>query len=306
VTKKNISILDKNEFNFIIQEGEGYFIEFKENVDKSLSKEIAAFANASGGRIFIGINDSNEPVGISITNKIKSNIQDIAQNIQPPVNIKLNTYSNKIIIVEVEEGKNKPYQTSEGFFIRMGANSQKMQRDQIVEFLQHEGKIKFDELIHKEFNFEKYYDPDKLNQFLRLAGISKNMRDIDILENLGVVKNGSMKNAGVLFFSDNIELLCEQSIITCAVFDGIERIKILNRKDFKRDIISNIEDVLHFVKQAIKVEYIMTGEAQRKEIYEFPPEALREAIVNAVAHRDYFFDGAHTTVDIFDDRIEIR
>ncbi len=187
---KKISLINKDEFDFILQEGEGYLIEFKEKVDKSLSKEITAFANASGGRIFIGVNDNNELIGISITNKIKSNIQDIAQNIQPTPEIKLAAYKN-ILIVEIEEGKNKPYQTSEGFFIRMGANSQKMQRDQIVEFLQYEGKIKFDELLHKDFNFEKDYSPARLNQFLRLAGITKNLDDMAILENLGVVKKGT-------------------------------------------------------------------------------------------------------------------
>lgn len=175
MTGKDTSIISKDELDFILQEGEGYLIEFKENVDKSLSKEIAAFANASGGRIFVGINDNNEPIGISITNRIKSKIQDIAQNIQPAAEINLTTFNN-ILIIEVKEGKNKPYQTSEGFFIRMGANSQKMQRDQIVEFLQYEGKIKFDELLHKDFNFEKDYSPTRLNQFLRLASITNPVR----------------------------------------------------------------------------------------------------------------------------------
>ena len=164
----------KNEFDFILQEGESYLIEFKENVDKSLSKEITAFANASGGRIFIGVNDDNIPTGISITNKIKSQVQNFAQNTQPSADIKLAVYKN-ILVVEVAEGNNKPYQCSEGFFLRMGANSQKMQRDQIIEFLQYEGKIKFDELLHKDFNFVKDYEPAKLNQFLRLAGITKNL-----------------------------------------------------------------------------------------------------------------------------------
>ena len=301
---KNISKLTKDEFDFILQEGESYLIEFKENVDKSLSKEITAFANASGGRIFIGINDNNIPVGIAVTNKIKSQIQDIAHNIQPATDIKLATYKNILIII-VAEGNNKPYQCADGFFIRMGVNSQKMQRDQIVDFLQFEGKIKFDEQFSKDFNFNKNYDSDKLNRFLQLSSITKNLDDVAILENLGVVRNTKMNNAGILFFSHSIELLCEQAIITCAVFDGVERIKILNRKDFNSDIVSNIDEALHFVKQAINVEYIMTGEARRKEIYEFPLEALREAIVNAAAHRDYYFVGAHTTVDIFDDRIEI-
>ena len=94
--------MNEDEFDFILQEGESYLIEFKENVDKSLSKEITAFANASGGRIFIGVNDGNIPIGISITNKSKSQVQNFAQNIQPSANIKLAVYKN-ILIVAVAE-----------------------------------------------------------------------------------------------------------------------------------------------------------------------------------------------------------
>ncbi len=296
--------ITKADINFVLQEGENYLIEFKENVDKSLSKEITAFANASGGKIFVGIDDNNKVCGVEITNKLKSQIQDVAKNIEPSVLVELLSFEN-ILIINVPNGDNKPYHCSDGFFVRMGSNSQKMKREQIIDFLQQEGRVKFDEQIHKNFQFSKHFDTTKLNRFLRIAGLTKEFNDQIVLENLGVLKDGKMVNAGVLFFSKSINLLCEQAIITCAVFDGIERIKIINRKDFDDDIITNIDNALHFVKQAIKVEYVMTGEAQRKEIYEFPLEAIREAIVNAVAHRDYFFYGAHTTIDVFDDRIEI-
>ena len=191
----------------------------------------------------------------------------------------------------------------------MGANSQKMKRERIIDFLQAEGHIRFEEQFHPKFDFKKYYDPSKLSIFLKMAEITKNIDDSVILENLGVAENVSgklkMKNAGVLFFARSIETLCEQATITCAVFDGKERIDILNRKDYYDDIITNINNALHFVKQELRVKYVMTGEARRKENYEFPLEVFREAIVNAVSHRDYFLYGSHTTIEIFDDRIEI-
>ena len=58
-----------------------------------------------------------------------------------------------------------PYQCSDGFFIRMGANSQKMGRDQLVDFLQAEGVLRFEEQYHPRFNFEKHYNPERLNAF---------------------------------------------------------------------------------------------------------------------------------------------
>ncbi len=80
--------MNKKELKFILQEGEGQFIEFKENLDKKFAQEIVAFANASGGRIFLGIDDKNNIKGINITNKLKSEVQDIARNCDPSIVIK--------------------------------------------------------------------------------------------------------------------------------------------------------------------------------------------------------------------------
>jgi ATP-dependent DNA helicase RecG len=115
----------------ITELGEGQFIEFKETFDKSLQKEIVAFANASGGVIYLGINDAGKPKGLEISNKLKSQIQDIAYNCDPSVLINLVEIDN-VLAVEVSEGKNKPYSCSNGFFMRMGANSQKMTRNEFL------------------------------------------------------------------------------------------------------------------------------------------------------------------------------
>lgn len=300
--------MTSKELDYIIQEGEGYLVEFKERVNASLAREITAFANASGGRIFIGIADDGSIVGVKADNKIRSQIQDIANNCQPPVLVSIEFVEN-VAIVHVPEGKDKPYQCSDGFFSRMGPNSQKMTRDEIVDFLQAEGKLRFEEQFHKTFDFARHYDPLRLNAFLKIAGISREVDDEVILENLGVAEEIDnrlrMKNVGVLFFSRSIETLCEQATITCAVFDGTERVNVINRKDYQEDIITNINYVMHFIKQELRVRYEMTGRPQREEIYELPLDAIREAVVNAVSHRDYFQYGAHTTVEVFDDRIEI-
>ena len=124
--------MTKLELEYILQEGESYLIEFKEKVTNSLSRELAAFANASGGRIFIGIDDNNNIKGVSNSNKIKSQIQDIANNCQPAIEISITEFQN-IIIIQIPEGKEKPYQCADGFFIRMGVNSQKMKRGQNAE-----------------------------------------------------------------------------------------------------------------------------------------------------------------------------
>ena len=73
----------------ILELGEGQYIEFKESIDKSFPKELVAFANASGGTIYLGISDSGAVKGIPINNKLKSHIQDIAYNCDPSIIVTL-------------------------------------------------------------------------------------------------------------------------------------------------------------------------------------------------------------------------
>src|SRR3990167_7242955 len=98
----------KKHLEFVMQEGEGLKIEFKESLDKSLAKEIAAFANSEGGRIFLGVRDDGAIKGVHATNELKSRIQDIARNCDPAISIRL-TIIGGIIAIEVDEGNDKPY-----------------------------------------------------------------------------------------------------------------------------------------------------------------------------------------------------
>ncbi len=300
--------LRQEEFDYILKNGESYLVEFKETLNKSLSRELTAFANASGGRIFLGITDSGVPKGVTINNKIRSQVQDIANNCSPRIPVHLSEYDN-VLIIDVPEGKDKPYHCSDGFFIRMGANAQKMDRQDIIDFLQSEGQVRFEEQLHKKYEISSDFVPQKLKAYLELAGITSTLDNESILLNLGVAENINgklrMNNAGVLFFSESIQLLCEQATITCGVFDGLERVHVLNRKDYSLDIISNIDYALHFIKQELRVKYEMTGTARRREVYELPLDAIREAVINAVVHRDYFLAGSHVVIEIFDDRVEI-
>ena len=79
--------MDKRELDFILQEGEGLKLEFKESLS-NLDKELVAFVNSEGGRIFLGVSDNKKIKGINITNKLKSEIQDIANNCDPKIKIK--------------------------------------------------------------------------------------------------------------------------------------------------------------------------------------------------------------------------
>ena len=108
-----------------------------------------------------------------------------------------------------------------------------------------------------------------------------------------------------MFFGKNISRFIRQNFITCVLYKGKERVNIIDRKDFNEDLINNYENSLRFLKQHLRLEYIIKGGGPRQEILEIPEEALKEALLNSLAHRDYFDSGAGIFVEMFDDRIEI-
>ena len=299
--------MNAEELKLILEEGEGYRIEFKEALS-GIDREMVAFANASGGRLFIGVTDKKAVRGISIDNKLKSQVQDIANQCQPPVKILIEDY-NSILIIHVREGDDKPYKCSSGFYLRVGPNAQKLNRNEILEFIKSEGKVRFDELLCTRFNYPKQFDGKKLNDFLSLSAITPPRDKTLALVNLGAAEKQEGKtvfnNLGVLFFSKNLDDIYHHTTVTCALFAGTEKADVQDRRDFNEDILSSIDRGMIFLKQYIPVRYEMTGMPQRREIPEIPYDALREALINAVAHRDYFEKGANVMVEIFDDRIDI-
>ena len=297
-----------DDLNIILSEGESYTVEFKKNADKSLSSEVCAFANASGGRIFIGVDDDGRIVGTDVSNIARSRIQDTINQIEPHLSVDIDILNN-IIVVMVPEGTHKPYSCSKGFYLRSGPNSQKLERDSIVEFFQNEGRIRYDEIIRDDLPITERFNETSYKRYVKLAKISEVLEKDAILKNLnciGLIKdNLCYTNAGALFFRINDEdVLFRHAGIVCALYKGIDKAYILDAKELNGDIVSNVDDAMVFLKKHLRMSYKIQT-LQRENILELPENALREAIVNAVCHRDYFEKGARVMVEIYDDRVDI-
>ena len=112
------------------------------------------------------------------------------------------------------------------------------------------------------------------------------------------------RNAGVLFFAKNVRHFFPQAYITCLLAKGTDKVHILDRKDFDGGIVADIEDAMRFIERNTRTAYRIER-LQRENIPEYPMKALREAITNAVMHRDWFVEGANVFVEIYTDRIEV-
>ena len=300
--------MDKKELDIILKEGEGYKIEFKEGIG-NIGKELIALANSSGGRIFLGISDNGEIRGIKITNELKSRIQDIANNCKPKTKISIEDFKN-ILIINVREGEDKPYECSSGFHKRIGPNSQKMTRDEIIDVFKSEGKVRFDELIEPKFFYPRDFDKSKLIKFLQLAGLSTSIKTEKILLNLGIGEKQEgrvyFNNAGALFFAKAPQRLVPWSVFTVALFKDKGGANVIDRKEITGGLFEIVDQVIDFVRLYSKVAYRFTGRPQREEIYEYPLEAIREAVINSVMHKDYFEHGHNNILKFFPDRIQIE
>jgi len=294
--------MDKKELEFLLKEGEGYNLEFKESDSSDLAKEICAFANATGGKILIGVTDKGEIKGINITNRLKSQIVDIARNLDPKLEISLEEVGN-ILVVNIPEGKNKPYSVNGKFFMRYGPNSQQLGRDEIRDLFHKEGLVKFDIKVNSTFQIDKDLSQKAFDTFLRLSKISPILERKKILQNLSLLEDGQMKNVGVLLFCKKITDFFPNATISCVLFQGDDKYKIIDQREFDSDLHTNYQNAFAYLRSKLNTEYIIRG-GPREEKLELPEEALREAILNAIAHRDYF-SPANIQINIFKNRVEI-
>ena len=296
-----------NDLEILLQEGEGTTLEYKESLSDSFTRELVAMANTLGGKILLGVRDDGTISGISDSNALRARVQDFARNCDPQIRIRIEPVGS-VMVVHVHESESKPVQCREGFFWRQGAVTQKLSRDEIREFFRREGAVRFDMSINPRFRYPDDFDPEKFEAWRQLSRISRSAAVEDVLVNIEVAERAEgrllFRNAGVLFFGRDVRRFFNQAYVTCILFRGTERHRILDRKDFMGGVVADIDGSLKFIDRNTRTAYRIQT-LRREEICEYPLPALREAITNAVVHRDWFNEGANVFVEIYADRIEV-
>ena len=295
------------DLEILIQRGEGTTLEFKESLSSSFAREVVALANTIGGKILLGVNDGGSVVGVEDTNSLRARVQDAARNCDPPVKVLVEPVDG-VLAVHVRESDAKPVQCRDGFFWRQGAVTQKMSRDDIRDFFRTEGVIRFDLTPCSRFRYPEDFDREKFDAWLALSGITGSPPVEDVLVNIEVAERAGdgllFRNAGVLFFARNVRRFFPEAYVTCLLGRGADKVHILDRKDFDGGIVADVEDAMRFIERNTRTAYRIEG-LRRQNIPEYPMEAVREAITNAVMHRDWFFEGANVFVEAYADRIEV-
>ena len=305
-----------NDLLTLINKGENERLEFKESLrlKEEIGQAVSAFSNANGGSIVIGVSDDGTIIGIDIgRNTLEEMANYIKRNTDPAIfpSVKiLDAEEKKIIVIEVKESAEKPVFFRSHAYKRVGKTNQRISSSEMRKLAKESGeRVYWDELVCEDANIEDI-DKGKVRWFLKEArkerglNLSEDAPIEEVLMKLKLLRNGKLTNAALLlFFKEQMFL---QSEIKCIRFSGNEPIKPYI--DFQAiegtvfDLIDKAEDfVLRNIRKSIR---LVPGKVQREEKYEYPPDAIREAVVNAVAHRDYE-SPSKVQVRIFDNRIEV-
>jgi ATP-dependent DNA helicase RecG len=308
-------MLNPTEIKSIVNSGEGFNSEFKERVPtnlKSITEEVCAFANASGGVVLIGVDDKNTIKGVNIDNSKRSAIQNSIGEISPPLQCEIyivEVDGKNVAVIEVASGQNKPYVLSGAIYVRQGPNSQKLTTvEEMRNFFQQAEKIYFDEASCKEINIKKDIPQANIDTFRFEAGLVNNTSDEQVFSNLKLISNdGYLKNGAVLFFAKEPEHFFEKAVIRCVAFDGLDKRYIIDDKIMVGTLFQQYQQSMIWLKSKLNVRYDIEGEGgkARKELWEIPEIVFKEAIINSLAHRDYYDKGGRITIELFNDRVEV-
>ena len=299
----------------MVAEFESQGLEFKREISnfKEISKTACAFANASSGKIIIGVKDDGGVNGISESelDSLQQRIEGAIQQITPPPFHKImveDKDGKKIIVVEVYQVGQGSFCTYDGIvYYRAGSQNSKLNGKTLQDYMVKRHILYFDEAASKAQIGEA--EPEKLRAFLkkRSPDVEFDEENMDAaLFNLGLLhKNGValLTNAAILFFAKEPKKFIPQNELKLARFKGTEPVDIIDSNYANSTVLENLKETEDFIRRNTRVGFRIE-KAIREEVPEYPQKVVREALVNAIVHRDYFSRDA-IQINIFDDRMEI-
>jgi len=279
---------------------------------RRLIKTAVAFSNGSGGRILFGVRDDHEILGIpdDTLYRIKDAITDsIRESCHPAIVLEIYTVTLKgrsVLVADVRAGAECPYfikseGLDRGVYIRVSATSVPADSN-TIRILQMRGrKLAFDVMECPSVAVEER-ELDALCRRLssyRLPLTPEKLESFDVIKKRG---RGHVATNAYALLTSNPFL---HARVQCARFRGIDDLVFVDSTDLEGDLVSQIEGAMAFALKHLNMGSRIQG-LVREDFYEIPEVAVREAVVNAVVHREYMMDDSSIFVKVFDDRVEIE
>jgi len=304
----------------LIGSAESTTVEWKESLSVSdeIIKTVSAFSNTEGGKIYIGVSDTGDVLGVQIgKGTIETLVNKIKQNTDPEVFPKITVkkiLGKEVIIIDVKESRDHLVLAFGRPYKRVGKSSLKMSKDEYERLIiaKHKDHLYFDKMVCKGAKVSDI-SKEKVVEFVKKAKRERGL-DVDpnasVMEILGqlklLTKNKQLTNGAVLLFGKDPQEYFLRPELKAIRFKGYDETgEMIDFKTFTGDAITLHKNAENFIYEHIPMKaWIEQGKTQRQEKWLYPPDAIREGLANALAHRLYESTGK-VQVRIFDDRMEI-
>ena len=283
----------------------------EERKPKSWCKSVSAFANTLGGALIFGISNEDEILGVANPSSDAEKISEIIKNrLNPIPEFKLRFHKTEdekvLIILDIFKGEETPYYYSADgdleAYVRVGNESVKATPTELKRLVLRGKNTSYDSQ-NSTYRIEDFAYSQLRARYKKWTGNSFDEKD---LVSFGIVnEDGCLTNAGALLVDDSP---IRWSRLFCTRWNGLNKsggtVDALDDAEYTGSVISLIENGEAFIKRNAKKMWKKTPNS-RIEMPEYVERSYHEALVNALAHRDYLVNGSEVHIDIYDDRMEI-
>jgi ATP-dependent DNA helicase RecG len=281
-------------------------IEFKQTWQDKYLSTICAFANTEGGTLYIGFKDDGSILGVSNPKKLLEDLPNkIVSKLGIIAKVTSETKNEKDIIAISTSKLDVPISYNGRYYVRTGTTTQELNGKELTRFIISNSLNNWDESPVPESTISEI-DLQTLNKFkvlskARLSFINDDIRPEDLLLKLNLMKGKYVKRAGLLLFGKNVKKFFTSAFIRIGKFNFNN--ELLSSDTIEGNLFEQIENCIEILKKKYLLINTKIDGLYRQDTLEFPEPVLREAIINAVVHRDYI--GAHIQIKIYPDKIII-
>lgn len=304
--------MDITELRERILRWENLHTDFKEKISSpdELAKDLVCFANTDGGQLIIGVAKDRAIKGVDDPDSVNRDVDNVAfNNCEPPITVVqevLDDNGRKVVVVNIPKGDRRPYRTNKGrYYVRTSSGCRDASREELLRLFQATESLYYDETPLPRLGLHDL-DMDTFEQYLEKVGLAG--LEIDpsrLLQNWALASDDHPTLAGLLLFGRVPQKHIPFAQINAARFPGTDSAEEpLDRKDLTGRLLDIISEAERFLRLHLRTPHkIQDFKPEPKP--EIPPAALREAVVNSVAHRDYTVQGP-VRLFVFEDRVEIH
>lgn len=281
---------------------ESEVLELKRELTSDIVKEIIALANTKGGQIVIGVNDDGDICGVEDSKQACERLSSIINDSIKPdmttmISISTKTLENKeVVFVDILRGTNRPYYLSSkglkpsGVFIRLGNTSIPANENAIRQMIVQTDGTSYENIrsLNQDLHFE-YAKNFFINRSLSF--------EVQNMKTLGIINNDGLYTNLALLLSDE----CHH-IVKAAVFGDTTNTRFEDRKEFTGSVLKQLSEAYDYLKLNNKKRSSYDG-LSRIDMNDYDDLVLREALLNAIIHREYSFSGS-IIINIYSDRVE--